>query len=1234
MGKLVQFLSKTLNIYPGEWSRLLILYAILFTYMVGWIWGASIVEAAFLNNLGFEALPLFFIVKGAISIPAVMLYSIFADRAARDRLMLIILGSSALSIGVALLLLGGGVVALAFPLLYLTLLILDDIFATHWYTYTGEFLDTRSAKRLIPVITSAAVLGSVVAGLSMPLLSSLVPPAVIVGGWLVALFIMMAIIWTVAETRRKAQAQHSDSPLLNMPSDTADDPTESQSYIQDIKEGATYVQQSPLLRWLAIASLLVIVLLVLLEYVTSRFLLSQLQTTEAIASFTGPVIALSSMLVFPFQLFFLSRIIGRIGVANANMIYPVGNLAISGAFVGVPTLPTAALAYFNRNSFFPISFMISNLLYNAVPTRVQGRARAFTGGLLLPVGSIVGGVLLLLVQTSGLLWMAPAMLLLVSVAYLVSNWFIRKHYTSTLIATLEEEDFSFQLAQGASDLQVVDPTVLSVLKKRLDESASERFTVFMARLISQVPGNEPVAILCDTIRTAQSATVRSAVIDILISTDVRSHEVHSFLLGYLHDPAANVRLSALVGLQELFGRADPALQQQASTMLEDPAIEVRTEALLIVLSSPQAERWQLAVNHIDTLLASENPAWRARAVEVLGKSQDDQHMHKLIPYLTDTSDDVRLKAAVAFENVLRNTLPGELMHLVLTQMSDRVSDPVERVRLAALLVLGYIGNADSLPIFVQSLTDSSSQIRTSSVDMLVRIGTKGALEIEALNIPIDRWKDSEILRKLKRPGDQSELGKVVVSDLVPYLKAENIQLRKMVAVVLSRINRERFGSLIISAVNDNLLTIYRNQGRWKALQPYADFPSIGVVQSALREQNQLLMDEIFYLLAATNEARSVKVVTEALRSNAPHVQANAMEALEGMTTPHIARLIEPLLGTADASSTMQTLGRETWGLHVPDTATAVRELSRDQDMPWYRSMIVFALGEIGAVNWPRTAPVSAPADDAVLDLERLDEPVAPRNRPNRMGRKAASDALLGRLLPADGHSEQGTAAAPHAAPESAAGTGSGLSLALIEQIITEALNDADADVRSAARAAQRQLAGKAVTDDESPRTARLSKVERVMFLKGVSFFQGMKIDQLQALAAVCEEQHFPADTAIFEPGDAGLTLYVVVSGQVVLEQEKRGRKFAHLATIEARSPFGEASMFDGTPHTTRATARRDTLTLALAREPLLALARQNPDVSFEIINVLSQRLREANERIAELTRSQPRELHKLYDQFD
>ena len=125
-----------------------------------------------------------------------------------------------------------------------------------------------------------------------------------------------------------------------------------------------------------------------------------------------------------------------------------------------------------------------------------------------------------------------------------------------------------------------------------------------------------------------------------------------------------------------------------------------------------------------------------------------------------------------------------------------------------------------------------------------------------------------------------------------------------------------------------------------------------------------------------------------------------------------------------------------------------------------------------------------------------------------------------------------------------------------------------------------------------------------------------------------------ADTRILEQGDPGGALYVVVNGRVGIEQEKRKGSFARLATIDAHSYFGEMNLFDNSPHSASAIAVQDTLALRLRREPLIALARQYPDLSLELINVLSGRLREASDRIAELTRTRPRELHKLFDQFD
>lgn len=161
----------------------------------------------------------------------------------------------------------------------------------------------------------------------------------------------------------------------------------------------------------------------------------------------------------------------------------------------------------------------------------------------------------------------------------------------------------------------------------------------------------------------------------------------------------------------------------------------------------------------------------------------------------------------------------------------------------------------------------------------------------------------------------------------------------------------------------------------------------------------------------------------------------------------------------------------------------------------------------------------------------------------------------------------------------------------------------------------------------------LSTIDRIIFLKEVPFFHGMTIEQLKILAALCEERLFEKDTHIFNNGDPGGVLYVVVNGRVGIEQEKRAGSFARLADVDAYSYFGEANFFDNNPHSTSAVAVRDTLILQLRREPVIELTRQNPNLALELINVLSERLRENNSRIAELTRSQPDKLDKLYNAF-
>jgi CRP-like cAMP-binding protein len=145
----------------------------------------------------------------------------------------------------------------------------------------------------------------------------------------------------------------------------------------------------------------------------------------------------------------------------------------------------------------------------------------------------------------------------------------------------------------------------------------------------------------------------------------------------------------------------------------------------------------------------------------------------------------------------------------------------------------------------------------------------------------------------------------------------------------------------------------------------------------------------------------------------------------------------------------------------------------------------------------------------------------------------------------------------------------------------------------------------------------------------------MSIDQLKVLASICEDEFVSKGTVIFKEGEPGGVVYVVVNGRIGIERDdKQNDLVVRLATLEARSSFGEMNMFDNSPRSADAIAIEDSLLLKLRAEPFGALIRQQPDMSLELIKVLSMRIREANDQIARLTRSMPRQLQKLYDKLD
>ena len=102
-----------------------------------------------------------------------------------------------------------------------------------------------------------------------------------------------------------------------------------------------------------------------------------------------------------------------------------------------------------------------------------------------------------------------------------------------------------------------------------------------------------------------------------------------------------------------------------------------------------------------------------------------------------------------------------------------------------------------------------------------------------------------------------------------------------------------------------------------------------------------------------------------------------------------------------------------------------------------------------------------------------------------------------------------------------------------------------------------------------------------------------------------------AGTTIFEEGDRGTSMYVILQGQVALSI--RGTE------VDIATPgdfFGEMALIDAQPRSATATAKTDCLLAAIDEERFKYLVASTPYFALYVMRTLVHRLRSMDETIS------------------
>lgn len=153
--------------------------------------------------------------------------------------------------------------------------------------------------------------------------------------------------------------------------------------------------------------------------------------------------------------------------------------------------------------------------------------------------------------------------------------------------------------------------------------------------------------------------------------------------------------------------------------------------------------------------------------------------------------------------------------------------------------------------------------------------------------------------------------------------------------------------------------------------------------------------------------------------------------------------------------------------------------------------------------------------------------------------------------------------------------------------------------------------------------ARPQTTSKAAILQKYRLFASLPTEVVERLASYCRLQSVAKGETLFQSGDPGRSLIIVVTGLVnVLALSSEGKEII-LNVIGAGEPVGEIALLDGRPRTATCVAMEDSEILVLERRDFVPVLEQSNVLARHLIEVLCDRLRRTSLQVESLAFHEP-----------
>ena len=703
---MLERLEKLLLIRQGERSS--VLYFLFFFLLVsaGMAIGRGTADALFLKRFGIEYLPLMYIFQSMFLAATSMVYAAFADRVPAEKFFKALFTTIILLVFFSWMVMFWSTGSLVYPAYYIIYEVASELLLVHAALYMNQNMNTIQSKRLAPLIYAGAQTGTIIGGMFLVVATPAFGTRNLLLFW--CLLLVTGSILIYIRHRRYGVSTHFRAPK------------KSRHPLKDctdqINQGIRFTFSSELLRASSLALFFMVIAFYILCYSVNRIYTQTFESEESLTRFFGLLTAATSTIALFTQIFVTNRVIKRFGLRTINLLFPWTTLASLSALTFSFAFPAALVGSLNKDAFMPaFRNPVRSMFFNVLPGYIQGRARAMSVAIVLPLALLTSGLMLTLMQRMDNpdYFLVPGMI--AAGLYLLFNTRMNHAYVGTLISNLKERLF-LPDKQMYSQLTGCSDKAMSEIMRGINHSDTDVSVAFAKVLVASFPEKAPDIIIQRT--RGMNRAAKNRLLGLLEPLDITPYagELHKIARG------GDAHLRAMI-MRMLINNGDLLAGPESFKQLDSDNPRLRALAIHAGLQSPgdSTERSRI-ITTWQTLLTDDRES-RLASLDIIADLASlsdsekapllENYQQAFLELLNQGNDEIRIRTMQAMR-----AWQEETRHEVLESLVQSLSSEHPGLREAAANCLHLADRKQRDELLLQAIGDGHIRVRNAGINTL------------------------------------------------------------------------------------------------------------------------------------------------------------------------------------------------------------------------------------------------------------------------------------------------------------------------------------------------------------------------------------------------------------------------------------------------------------------------------------------------------------------------------------